>query len=57
MTEQVLIDSPSPFAPRKELQAFLDQWEHSPQASQPGVRLQIRQVRQALADQDRRDAS
>ena len=46
-----LIDSPSPFAPTKQLRDFLAEWEGTEEAKKdPILRLQLRQVREALAD-------
>jgi len=48
LSEAALIDSPSPFAPTKELQAFLDQWQASPKAKESGLLLQVHQVQAEL---------
>ncbi len=46
---QALIDEPSPFAPKKELQAFLDRWKDSEQAKSDEVlQAQLKWVREAL---------
>jgi hypothetical protein len=49
MASHNFVDSPSPFAPIKELQDFLRQWEDHPQAQTDYVlQLQLQQTREAL---------
>ena len=54
---RTLIDPPGQFSPPKHLQAFLDQWEGKPEAKEPGLALQLRQTRDALAMQEKAASS
>jgi len=46
----LLVDTPSPFAPTKELQDFLAEWENSPEAQwSPDLLYSLRAVREYLA--------
>jgi hypothetical protein len=46
---QMLLTSPGPFSPTKQLQAFLAEWEHHPETqADPSVARQVAEVRQEL---------
>ena len=48
MLQQLLISPPSPFAPKAELQAFLDRWKKDPRRDLPEVMAAVAQVKRAL---------
>ena len=48
MTQALLIERPSPFAPTKQLQDFIDRWEGAPERNRPAVKLALEACSQEL---------
>ena len=56
MATEVMIDTPSPFAPISELRDFLKNAANSPNKDRPEMKAAVAKVRQYLKDSPYKDA-